>query len=132
MVKTMRVLVCDDDVACRRALVDLLLSDGMQTYEAGGGFEAIQVARAFPVDFGFFDCELPDLDGPTTLMRLREESLAFPYVLMSGGDAFAEVATGTAGQVAFLQKPLDVVVVREILRDVSGTIPPESFFRRGR
>ena len=96
--------------------MEVLQRDGFQTYEAGGGYEAIRVARRAPVEFGFFDYVLPDLDGPTAVMRLREETIAFPFVLMSG--RYAElVGVAPAGAVAFLPKPLDIAEVRRILRE---------------
>jgi len=131
VVKAMRILVCDDDKSCRKAIVEVLHTDGFETYEAAGGYEALKLVRAVPVDFGFVDCSLPDLDGPTALRRMREESITFPVVLMSGEKLFAEACLATAGLVAFLSKPLDVGDIRKILQDYFGPPPAEERFGRG-
>jgi CheY-like chemotaxis protein len=120
----MRVLVCDDDMGFRRSLIEVLLTDGFQTFEAGGGYEAITIARRVPVDFGIFDCRLPDLDGPAALERMRAESIAFPYVLMSGDILSPEQLSALAGMVAFLPKPLDLDRIRRILKEFFGFPPP--------
>jgi CheY-like chemotaxis protein len=120
----MRVLVCDDDRAFRRSLIEVLMTDGLQTFEAGGGYEAITIARKVRVDFGIFDCKLPDLDGPAAIQRMRAEAISFPFVLMSGDVWSPEQLSTLAGLVAFLSKPLDVAEIRKILRDFSGSPPP--------
>jgi len=120
----MRILVCDDDKACRRAIVEILSGEGFETCEAGGGYEAIKVVRKTRVDLGFFDWGLPDLDGPSTIRRLREEDFIFPFVLMSGEKkAFAETITLPSGVVAFLSKPLGVEDVRRVIYKVFGSSP---------
>ncbi len=122
----MRVLVCDDDRACRRALVEVLIGHGFEICEARGGYEAIEVVRRRPIDLGFFDYRLPDLDGLSTVRRLQEESFVFPFVLMSGEkQPFAETKTLPSGMVGFLAKPLGLAEVRRIIREVFGRSLPE-------
>ena len=118
-----RVLVCDDNAACRVSLVDLLRACGFETCEAGEAGEALAVARKIRPDFGFFDYQLPDADGATAVRRIRAERIRFPWVLMSGAETFAESEVAAAGAVAFLQKPLEIVEVRRILRDWLGSAP---------
>ncbi len=118
-----RVLVCDDDTACRVSLVDLLRACGFETCEAGEAGEALAVARKMRPDFGFFDYQLPDADGATAVRRIRKERIRFPWVLMSGAETVAESNVAAAGAVAFLHKPLEIVEVRRILRDWLGSAP---------
>lgn len=115
-----RVLVCDDDAACRVSLVDLLRAYGVVTCEAGEAGEALAVARRMKIDFGFFDYQLPDADGATAVRRIRDERIRFPWALMSGAETIAESNVAAAGAVAFLHKPLEIVEVRRILRDWLG------------
>lgn len=115
-----KVLVCDDDFHCRSALVDMLSGGGFATCEAGGVLEALRVARACRVDFGFFDYQLPDGDGMTAVKCLAQASIRFPWVLMSGEETIEERSVAAAGAVAFLPKPLDVVEVRRILKECFG------------
>ncbi len=115
-----RVLVCDDDAACRVSLVDVLRACGFETCEAGQAGEALTVARKMKIDFGFFDYQLPDADGATAVQWIRNERIKFPWVLMSGAETIAESNVAAAGAVAFLHKPLEIVEVRGILRDWLG------------
>ncbi len=112
----LRVLVCDDDRACRITLLDALQCEGFATYEAQDGHEAMDLARMIPLDFGFFDYKLPDLDGRTTVKLIRKESIMFPFVIMSGEKNIAEVIKGEGDAVAFLPKPLEISQIRRILR----------------
>ena len=119
--KRLHVLVCDDDVGCRISLIEIIRAAGLRAFEADRASEAIRVARSVPVDFGFFDYGLPDLDGTAAVRRLREESISFPYVLMSGQEVGSEPWMAEAGAVAFLPKPLDVEEIRRILQQFSET-----------
>ena len=71
-------------------------------------------------DDGFFDYTLPDLDGTTIVRQIRREEISFPFVMMSGEESVAERCVAAEGAVAFLQKPLDMSVIRKILQDCLG------------
>lgn len=90
------------------------------TFEAGGGYEAIRLARKVQVDFGFFDYALPDLDGPSAVKQIRQESISFPFVLMSGQELVLEQLEAEAGPIAFLPKPLDLAAIRRIVQKFSS------------
>lgn len=113
--KIQNVLLCDDDAGLRQALADLLRLQGLTPFEAGKAAKAMELARQVPMDFGFFDFQLPDMDGATAVRMLRRESIIFPYVIMSGESALARQHGSGAGAVGFLAKPLQFSQIKIIL-----------------
>ena len=69
-----RVLVVDDDDAIRE-IVEIALGTlaGWDVETAGGGEEALQMARRHPPDGILLDVMMPGLDGPGVLRHLRAD-----------------------------------------------------------
>ena len=78
-----RVLIVDDNRACRTMLRELLTAYGMQVTEAGGGSEALQLLQAAQGDparlprMAIIDRQMPGMDGLQLAQAIRE---------MPGGD----------------------------------------------
>lgn len=69
---TNRILVIDDDEAIREvAQLTLEVLGGWQVSTAGGGADGVQTAVAERPDVILLDVMMPDVDGPSTLARLR-------------------------------------------------------------
>jgi CheY-like chemotaxis protein len=104
-----RVLLVDDEDDIR-AVAQLSLESvgGWQVVAASSGTEAIGAATTERFDAILLDVMMPELDGPTTLERLREAGVETPVVFLTAkvqpGDRRALEATGAAG---ILAKPFD-------------------------
>jgi CheY-like chemotaxis protein len=104
-----RVLLVDDEDDIR-AVAQLSLESvgGWQVVTATSGTEAIGTATSEHFDAILLDVMMPELDGPTTLERLREEGVTTPVVFLTAkvqpGDRRTLEATGAAG---ILAKPFD-------------------------
>jgi CheY-like chemotaxis protein len=104
-----RLLLVDDEDDIR-AVAQLSLESvgGWQVVTATSGTEAIAAATSEGFDAILLDVMMPELDGPTTLERLREAGVATPVVFLTAkvqpGDRRALEATGAAG---ILAKPFD-------------------------
>lgn len=57
------VLIVDDDPAIRGMLVELLSDEGYDTYVAGDGHTAVEIARSHSPDVILMDLMLPIMDG---------------------------------------------------------------------
>jgi CheY-like chemotaxis protein len=102
-------LVVDDSPANRRILASLLESAGLTVVTAGGGLEAIELARTHLPDVVFMDLKMEDLDGLEATRRLaRDPATAAIPVIAVTASAFGNVRQKAreAGCVDYLSKPI--------------------------
>lgn len=114
-------LVVEDSPEVARALQVLLEASGQRVTTAGSGGEALDAARAEPVDLMLLDLTLPDMDGLEVLRTLRAEGCAPRVtVALTGRDEPAiHRRCLDAGCVAVRVKP---VPARELVRMVGEWI----------
>jgi len=115
-----RILIVDDEVNARAALVELLRDEGYAVEAAADAFKALGKAADFAPDLVLTDLKMPGMDGLALLARIRENDPDLPVVMMT---AFGEVETAVramqAGARDYLAKPvnvseLSVIVAREL------------------
>jgi two-component system response regulator FixJ len=101
------VHVVDDDAAVRDALSVLLQTAGfkVQTYDDAATFLAVAGTAAGCV---LTDVRMPGLDGLELQLRLRDQGVRLPVIVMTGqGDIPVAVRAMKAGAVDFLEKPFE-------------------------
>ena len=115
-----RILVVDDEVNARTALLELLRDEGYVVESAADAFKALGKAADFAPDLVLTDLKMPGMDGLQLLAKLRETDADLPVIVMT---AFGEVETAVramrSGARDYLSKPvnvgeLSVVVAREL------------------
>ena len=115
-----RILVVDDEVNARTALIELLSDEGYVVESAADGFKALGKAAEFAPDLVLTDLRMPGMDGLQLLAKLHEGDPDLPVVVMT---AFGEVETAVramrSGARDYLSKPVNVgelslVVAREM------------------
>ena len=115
-----RILVVDDEVNARTALLELLRDEGYVVESAADAFKALGKAADFAPDLVLTDLKMPGMDGLQLLAKLRESDADLPVIVMT---AFGEVETAVramrSGARDYLAKPvnvgeLSVVVAREL------------------
>ena len=115
-----RILVVDDEVNARTALIELLTEEGYAVDSAADGFKALGKAADLAPDLVLTDLKMPGMDGLQLLAKLRESDPDLPVIVMT---AFGEVETAVramrSGARDYLAKPvnvgeLSVVVAREL------------------
>jgi len=105
-----RILVIDDDDAVRQVLVRILVSAGYEVVSAKGGRDGIALCRKQPADLIVTDIIMPDQNGISTIMELRQLTPSIPIVAISGGGRakvmqYLQVAN-KLGADKVLQKPI--------------------------
>jgi DNA-binding NarL/FixJ family response regulator len=118
---TARVLIVDDHPLTRDALKRLLAAHGFEVAgEAGGGEDAIGLARELEPDLVLLDLSMPGLGGLEALPRLREAAPGCEVVVLTASEdeesLLAAVRSGAAGYVLKSEPPERIV---EFLRGVS-------------
>ena len=100
-----RVLVVDDAPNVLAALVVLLEKHGFVVETAGDGIEALSKVRELAPDILIADVEMPQLDGPGLVRKLREDLPDLPVILMTG---HGEHVAGPELGASYISKPLEI------------------------
>lgn len=126
MIERPLVLVVDDDDDVRALAVDVLTSAGMEAVGVASGVDAlawIEDASRLPEAI-VLDVQMPEMDGWTTLERLREGARAahVPVVLCTVKSRPEDRDRGReVGAERYLAKPFSIgqleQMVRVVLRD---------------
>lgn len=118
-----RVLVADDEPQIANLVKQALLLDGHLVTTCGDGVEALKALNGARYSVLVLDILMPRKTGVQTLLDLREAGDEVPVVLMSSFIS-EEARTACEGleRVAFLQKPFGIQELRDVLRDVVGTV----------
>jgi Response regulator containing a CheY-like receiver domain and an HTH DNA-binding domain len=104
-----RVIIVDDDLFVRTMLAQLLdKAAGIEVVGSyASGADAADAAAALTPDVALVDINMPELDGPQTVKRLRESSPGTQVLaLTSLTDPSAASAMLRAGALGFLPKDL--------------------------
>lgn len=119
-----QVLLVDDEPDIRTVVAACLRTlAGWQVTAVGSGAEALAQTQRKQFDVILLDAMMPDMDGPTALMRLHEQAgeSSPPVVFLTAMTKPAEVAhflsLGAAGVVA---KPFDPVTLPQQIRHAVG------------
>jgi len=119
-----RILMVDDDPSLQEVAVLALERLGNHSVVlAGSGEEGLAAARQHRPDVILLDVMMPGLDGPSTLVRLREDpaTSAIPVVFLTAKTQAAERERLAAMHVAgILSKPFDPVTLAADLDRIMG------------
>lgn len=121
--RTVRILVVDDEETIRRVSARLLQRAGYTTLTASDGPEALQVAESEgQFDLLLTDLKMPLMRGDELATRLRAAVPRLPVLYLTGhlDDLFHQRAALDDCE-AVLQKP---VTAQELLSAVAALLPP--------
>jgi two-component system OmpR family response regulator len=117
---TLRILHVDDDPDIREIVeISLGLDPGMATQSCGSGVEALVAAIDWQPDIILCDVMMPEMDGPATLMRLRENALTanIPVIFMTAGAQARELDRfRSLGALGVIPKPFDPMTLAASVR----------------
>src|SRR5436190_23404141 len=85
--KTMHVLIADDEKAARHGMTRALASAGYELLEAADGNEALAVIRSGIADLAFLDLNMPGLDGVSVLRELGPMRGPCEIVVVTANDS---------------------------------------------
>jgi CheY-like chemotaxis protein/HPt (histidine-containing phosphotransfer) domain-containing protein len=117
---TIRVLHADDEPDIREvAEISLGLDPGFRVRSCGSGKEALAVAAEWQPDLILLDVMMPVMDGPATLVRLREDARTarIPVIFMTARAQAREVDRfRSLGAVGVIPKPFDPMTLAASVR----------------
>jgi CheY-like chemotaxis protein len=118
-------MVVDDDEDARAIYCATLAHLGHRTVACASGHEAIEAARHHHPDVVLIDVAMPHLDGIRATRMLKDERPEVFVIVMTAytDEPFFDAALA-AGSDAFLCKPFNPYVLREILEAVKERKDP--------
>ena len=106
-----RLLVVDDHHVVRQGLIALLnIMPGIEVAgEASDGLQAIELHRKLQPDITLMDLQLPKLSGVDAILRIRSESPAARFIVLTTFDGDEDIYRALqAGAKAYLLKGMTV------------------------
>lgn len=103
-----RVLLVDDDSNVLSALAVLLEKQGFVVETAIDGIQALSKVRELAPDILIVDVEMPKLNGPDLVRRIREDHAALPVILMTGHDDHVVEPARSELRASYISKPLEI------------------------
>lgn len=104
-----RILVCDDEKDIVSALKIYLASEGYDVVEAYNGKEALQRISDQEIHLVLMDIMMPEMDGITAMVKIRELSNVPVILLTAKGEDTDKVLGLTVGADDYVTKPFNPV-----------------------
>jgi CheY-like chemotaxis protein len=116
----LRILHVDDEADIREVVeISLGFDPALETRSCGSGQEALGVALDWQPDIILLDVMMPVMDGPATLLRLRENAqlASIPVVFMTARAQTYELDRfRSLGAVGVIPKPFDPMTLAASVR----------------
>ena len=123
--RSARVLVVDDEVEVRRALVDMLELDGHRAVECPDGMAALRALDSQTFDLVLTDLGMPGLGGWEVARAVKQRHPGTPVGLITGwGDSVDATDAARRGIDVLLAKPFERRALQEALARVLGNGTP--------
>lgn len=99
------ILIADDDLQIREVLSKLLELEGYTTYQAGDGTEVLSWMSSHPIQLIILDVMMPNLNGLTTLLKIRQK-YNVPVIMLSAKTEETDKVSGLSlGADDYIEKP---------------------------
>lgn len=111
------LLVVDDDHIIQMVLTEVLSGLGYKVDVAGDGQSALDALERTRFDLVLMDLQMPDMDGVTTVRKIRSgacgaPNCSIPVIALSASDSEEEISACTeAGMDAHVSKPIDAQIL---------------------
>ncbi len=116
-----KILLVDDNERSRWMLHEILKPLGFEIFEAGGGWEGLQLAQRHQPDLILLDLVMPDLDGFAVLEKLHQiPEQKETLVVIQSANAFEQIRQKclTAGASGFIAKPIHTETLLDTIQNL--------------
>ena len=122
------VMVVEDDINLREAIVDTLEMDDISVIEASDGEEALTLLRQNSVALVVSDVNMPRLDGYQLLRKMAIEWPQLPVLIMTAYGSISNAVDAIRhGAIDYMEKPFST---QTLLETVKRHLPAEKKFDR--
>ncbi len=117
-----RILVVDDAAFMRMMIKDILTKNGFEVVgEAGDGAEAVEKYKELKPDLVTMDITMPEMDGITSLKKIKEIDPDAKVIMCSAmGQQAMVIDAIQAGAKDFIVKPFQADRVLEAINKTLG------------
>ena len=113
---SIRILVVDDEKLLVKGIKFNLENEGYQVETAFDGAAAVELARSESFDLIILDLMMPEVDGLTACMRIREFS-AVPIIMLTARSEDADKIIGLeSGADDYVTKPFNILELKARIR----------------
>lgn len=105
------ILICDDEKDIVSALKIYLQTAGYGIYEAYNGKEALSQVREHDIHLVLMDVMMPEMDGITAMVKIREETNLPVIMLTAKGEDTDKILGLEVGADDYITKPFNPVEV---------------------
>jgi CheY-like chemotaxis protein len=117
--RSLQLLVVDDDSEVRVAIVQALEQDGHRIDSVGNGATALEAIRQQSFDLALVDFAMPEMNGAELIVEARRLRPDLPFLIVTGyldSDAVAAAAPN----VPVIRKPFEPDDLRRTVRQLCG------------
>jgi two-component system, response regulator, stage 0 sporulation protein F len=108
------ILIVDDQVGIRLLLNEIFQREGLTTYPASNGIEALQLFEQQQIDCILLDVKMPGMDGIEVLKKIREQNVHIPIFMMTAYGEQELIDQASVFKVEkFFTKPFNIFEVRD-------------------
>lgn len=129
-IKSLRILVVEDQLQTRTWIVDMLRQMGVrEVLSAADGMEALGMVKdqSPPVDLIICDWAMPRMSGIDLLMAVRQLDPDMPFIMETGhGTKDHVVAARQHGVTAFIVKPFSAAQLEVKVRVIAKGLKPRN------
>ncbi|OPY80653.1 MAG: Sporulation initiation phosphotransferase F [Syntrophorhabdus sp. PtaU1.Bin153] len=117
--KTMRLLVVDDEENIRFLFKEELEEEGYEVDLASSGLEALSRIKESPYDLVVLDIKMPGMSGIQTLTEIKNTNKDLPVILCSAYGEFKQDFTSWVSD-GYVVKSADTSELKQTIRSILG------------
>ncbi len=118
------ILIIEDEKGARLALAKALEKAGHKIFQTESGEKGIEIIHNENIDIVLCDIKLPGQDGLEVLKQIHEHHSSIEVIMMTAfGTVEKAVRAIKLGALDFLEKPLEIDVVRKLIDSLVKTRP---------
>ena len=124
----MRIYIIEDDISVISVLEDIVEQNGLGTICGNNDGEAVELHQvlALDPDLILIDLLMPEKDGVQIIRELREAGCHAKFIMLSQVSDKDMIAKAyTAGVEFFIQKPINLIEVCQVIRNVRTQLDNE-------
>jgi CheY-like chemotaxis protein len=119
-----RVLVIEDEAIVRQLLCELVAMLGHEVDAAPDGRRGLARLATFRYDVVLTDLAMPGTSGWDIVRELRDRRTPVPVIMLSGHATEQDIRRAQVEKVPLLRKPFRIEVLRGLIRQTLGLLPP--------
>lgn len=129
-VRSMKVLVVDDEVLIREVIREYCTNEGYEVIEAENGLQAIELTKTEEIDFLILDIMMPKLDGYSTLKEIKHNKKIPTLMLSARKEEYDKLLGFELGIDDYLTKPFspkELIARVKAIAKRTNLIPTERY-----